>query len=85
VEHFIMAKKLKTPVAPPLALRFRVALENAGMTQAGWAADHGYAANHVSEVVRDNRTSAPVLALVAAFIADQEHAIAARVRVPATL
>lgn len=63
-----------------LVRRWKVALANAGLKQAEWAAQHGWSENHVGQTVAGKRESVHVLNAVLPFIAAQERLIADRSR-----
>lgn len=75
-----MPKARKNRSANLLVRRWKVALANAGLKQAEWAAQHGWSENHVGQTVAGKRESVHVMGAVVPFIEAQERLIADRSR-----
>jgi predicted transcriptional regulator len=71
------------PLETPLAKRWRVALAEAEMTESAWAEAVGVTQSHVGQVVRGDRESDRLMQKITEFIAEQERALAHRLKVSA--
>ena len=74
-------KSAKAVTTRPVDLerRWAVALAEAGTKEKYWAEAEGLSQQHVGEVVRGTRTSAPLLARILRFIEQQERRLVQRI------
>lgn len=63
---------------PDLRRRFRLALQDAGISETAWAKQQGFSQQHVRETAIGNRRPPKLLQLIHAFVQAREKLMARR-------